>query len=187
MCTRLFVVSRMLSSGCVSVLCFRIRYDQDTSRYFNQVNFERYIHTILTFSFPLSRPQGESILLPVFTETDIQMSHRRRIQSRYMSKIHRSCSGCFGCVVALARARVISRVYELVASANAACTERGTLMRIAAMIEAHDRCASGRVCLRVCLCHATQGRHHIKAESTRCYGPNGRIDVRRCAQYLLTP
>ena len=173
MCTRLFVVSRMLSSGCVSVLCFRIR---------------GYIHNFnILFSYTA---QGESILLPVFTETDIQMSHRRRIQSRYMSKIHRSCSGCFGCVVALARAlaaSVISRVYELVASANAACTERGTLMRIAAMIEAHDRCASGRVCLRVCLCHATQGRHHIKAESTRCYGPNGRIDVRRCAQYLLTP
>ena len=151
----------------------------------DQVNFERYINNFNIFFYLI--PQGESILLPVFTETDIQMSHRRRIQSRYMSKIHRSCSGCFGCVVALARARVISRVYELVASANAACTERGTLMRIAAMIEAHDRCASGRVCLRVCLCHATQGRHHIKAESTRCYGPNGRIDVRRCAQYLLTP
>lgn len=186
MCTRLFVVSRMLSSGCVSVLCFRIRYDQDTSRYILQSSkTSNDTFTILTFYFLI--PQGESILLPVFTETDIQMSHRRRIQSRYMSKIHRSCSGCFGCVVALARARVISRVYELVASANAACTERGTLMRIAAMIEAHDRCASGRVCLRVCLCHATQGRHHIKAESTRCYGPNGRIDVRRCAQYLLTP
>ena len=188
MCTRLFVVSRMLSSGCVSVLCFRIRYDQDTSRYFNQVvssNNKLQDQNTSFDSFLI--PQGESILLPVFTETDIQMSHRRRIQSRYMSKIHRSCSGCFGCVVALARARVISRVYELVASANAACTERGTLMRIAAMIEAHDRCASGRVCLRVCLCHATQGRHHIKAESTRCYGPNGRIDVRRCAQYLLTP
>ena len=166
MCTRLFVVSRMLSSGCVSVLCFRIRYDQDTSRYIlqssNKTSNDTF--TILTFYFLI--PQGESILLPVFTETDIQMSHRRRIQSRYMSKIHRSCSGCFGCVVALARARVISRVYELVASANAACTERGTLMRIAAMIEAHDRCASGRVCLRVCLCHATQGRSYQGGKHT---------------------
>ena len=166
-------------------LCFRIRYDQDTSRYFNQVNFERYIHNFnIFFSYRLKVKVSCSRFLPKPTSRcHIDAGYNHDTCQRYIAHVR----GCFGCVVALARARVISRVYELVASANAACTERGTLMRIAAMIEAHDRCASGRVCLRVCLCHATQGRHHIKAESTRCYGPNGRIDVRRCAQYLLTP